>query len=178
MTPLYHLFPPTIHPMVIHFTIALVYLSALAGFVGLFARRDYFYVKAYLLMLGLAIVATIAAGIAGVISESYVNPAVHHVTGLLAVHKRDGELTGVLLVIAFGAQAVLQRLRRVSLVAFIFTLGATAMVSVTGFLGGSMVYDHGLGVQAVHTAANAANAAGSAALSAQLFAGAPGTTGR
>lgn len=158
MTILYHLFPPTIHPMVVHFTISTIYLALLAGTVGLVVRKDSFFTKAYFLMLILSILATMAAGVAGVISEYYVNPATHHVTGMLSNHKRDGELTGVLLVIAFGLQTVLQHgVRRVSLLALLFTLLATIMVSITGFIGGSMVYDHGLGV---HT--NATNATTSA----------------
>lgn len=151
---LYHLFPPTIHPMVIHFTIAIIYLTGLAGFIGLFWRRDDFFSKLYFMLLILSIIATIAAGVAGVISEYYVNPQANGVAGTLAIHKRDGELTGVLLVISFGLQVFLARLQKVSFLSFIVTLGAMAMVSVTGFIGGSMVYDHGLGVH-VTAASNA-----------------------
>ncbi|RIV17762.1 DUF2231 domain-containing protein [Alicyclobacillaceae bacterium I2511] len=145
MTALYHLFPPTIHPMVIHFTIAIIYLAALAGLAGLIFRRDGFYVRLFLTLLVLAIAATLAAGVAGVISESYdtISPAV---AKILSVHKNFGELTGVLVVIATMFQWFAQGKRRVSKLAFLFSLAAVVTVSITGFLGGSMVYNHGLGV--------------------------------
>ncbi len=145
MTTLYHLFPPTIHPMVIHFTIAIIYLAALAGLAGLIFRRDFFYVRLFFSLLVLAILATLAAGVAGVISESYdtISPAVARI---LSVHKTLGELTGVLVVIATMFQFFTYGKHRVSKLAFLFSLIAVVTVSITGFLGGSMVYDHGLGV--------------------------------
>ncbi|MCF8565796.1 DUF2231 domain-containing protein [Alicyclobacillus tolerans] len=146
MTFLYHLFPPTIHPMVIHFTIAIIYLTTLAGITGLIFKKDKFYTRAFFILIGLSILATMAAGVAGVISEFYLTTIPHGVNAMLHAHKRDGELTGVLLVVAFAAQWMGYRKGRVSLAAFAFCVLATAMVSVTGFIGGSMVYDHGLGV--------------------------------
>lgn len=147
MTMLYSLFPPTIHPMVVHFTIAIIYLAALAGLVGLFVKRDGFFARLFLLLLVLSVVATLAAGVAGVISESYVRPS-RAVSLILSLHKRDGELTGVLVLIALGFQWFRQRKRKsISLLALLFCLLATVMVSITGFFGGTMVYDHGLGVQ-------------------------------
>jgi uncharacterized membrane protein len=151
MANLYRMFPPTIHPMVIHFTIAIIYLASLAGLLGLFYRRSDFFQKAFLGLLFLGILATLAAGIAGSISESY-----DHVTRTIAPmlhnHVRDGEITGVSMVIAFMIQFFFQRKnKRVSVVAFVFCLLATIMVSITGHIGGSMVYDHGLGVHLSHT---------------------------
>jgi uncharacterized membrane protein len=152
MASLFHLFPPTIHPMVIHFTIAIIYLSTLAGIAGLIIKKDPMYAKVFFILLTMSILATMAAGVAGVISESYVRVS-HTVAPILEAHKRDGEITGVILVAAFAFQA-LKWLRqreamRVSIVAFILTVGATIMVSITGHLGGTMVYGHGLGVALV-----------------------------
>lgn len=146
MAMLYRLFPPTIHPMVIHFTIAIIYLACFVGLIGLFYRRGDFFQKAFFGLLFLGIVATLAAGIAGSISESYA-----HITKTIAPmihdHARDGEITGVFMVIAFAIQFFRQRKRKcVSVLAFVFCLLATIMVSITGSIGGSMVYDHGLGI--------------------------------
>jgi uncharacterized membrane protein len=146
MSALYKLFPPTIHPMVIHFTIAIIYLACLVGFVGLFYRNREFYQKAFYGLLFLGILATLAAGVAGNISESYAH-VTRTVAPMLESHARDGEITGVLIVIAFVIQFFSQRNKKqVSAIAFAFCLLATIMVSITGNIGGSMVYDHGLGI--------------------------------
>lgn len=145
MTFLYHLFPPTIHPMVVHFTISIIWLAGLLGLIGLFRREDTFWAKAFTLFLGLGILATLAAGVAGVISESY-DKIPQAVGVMLANHKRDGELTGVFVVIAFIVQLLHGRLQKVSWIAFIACLIAVVLVSITGYIGGSMVYDHGLGI--------------------------------
>lgn len=145
MTTLYKLFPPTIHPMVVHFTITIIYLAALFGLIGLFRRKDTFWAKSFVIFLLLGILATLAAGIAGVISESY-DTIPHTIQPMLSTHKRDGELTGVFIVIATAIQLVHGRLHKVSWVAWIFCLIAVIFVSMAGFLGGSIVYDHGLGI--------------------------------
>jgi uncharacterized membrane protein len=148
LTSLYHLFPPYIHPMVIHFTIAIIYLCGLAGLVGLFRRGSEFAGRSFQILLVLGILATIAAGLAGVISEYYLPRIPAGVPAILAAHRRDGELTGVLMVLATIAQVAEQRLRpRVAISAFVLSLAAVVMVSITGDLGGSMVYGHGLGVR-------------------------------
>lgn len=137
--------------MVIHFTIAIIYLATLAGCVGLIRRTDGFYPKVFLFLLVLGIVATITAGVAGVISESYVHVS-NGVGKMLENHKRDGEITGILMVIAFAIQGYVHRKeRRISILSFLFCVAATVMVSVTGYIGGSMVYDHGLGVHAAQS---------------------------
>ncbi|WP_245631739.1 DUF2231 domain-containing protein [Alicyclobacillus ferrooxydans] len=148
---LYHLFPATIHPMVVHFTIAIVYLAGFAGLIGVVWRgRDGFFPKLYLLMLFLAILATIAAGAAGVISESYLKSIPHGVASTLETHKSYGELTGVSVVIAFVLQSWRwwrkKPLWSVSLVSLLFAIVAVVFVSMAGHLGGMMVYHHGLGV--------------------------------
>ncbi|MCL6445642.1 MAG: DUF2231 domain-containing protein [Alicyclobacillus sp.] len=133
--------------MVVHFTIAIPYLAALAGLAGLIFRRDPLLPRAFLSLLILGVLATIAAGIAGVISESYVRVS-SDVGGMLHQHKNWGELTGVLLVVSTALQAYTYRVRakRVNILAFLFCLGAVVTVTLAGFLGGDMVYHHGLGV--------------------------------
>ncbi len=157
MSFLYHLFPPTIHPMVVHFTIAIPYIALLIGILGLIMRDRELYAKGYLFMLFLGILATIAAGAAGVISEYYVHVP-RHVRGMLEDHKNYGEITGVLIVIAFVVQwFVLRRKQRVSIISLVFCILATITVSLAGFVGGSMVYDHGLGVQGSGTTVQTQN---------------------
>jgi len=147
MTALYHLFPPTLHPMVIHFTIAIIYLTALCGILGMVFRSSDFYYRAFFGLLVLSILATLAAGAAGVVSESYIHVP-HDVHAMLHNHKKYGELTGVFIVIATALQWIHQRRKRsISMLALLSCLIAVALVSLTGFIGGSMVYDYGLGVK-------------------------------
>ena len=143
---LFSLFPATIHPMVVHFTIAIIYLAGLAELIALFSK-DKFFEKAGFILLGLGVLATLAAGVAGSISESYDNitPAVAQI---LAQHVRFGELTGVSILIAWVIRLVTRYRngRRVAIVSILFTIAAVALVSYVGHLGGTMVYDHGLGI--------------------------------
>lgn len=136
--------------MVVHFTIAVVYLAGLAGVVGLFWRGDGFFPKLYFLMVCLAILATIAAGVAGVISESYLTSIPHGVGATLETHKFYGELTGVSLCVAFVIQAWSWWRKKpiwtVSALSMVFSIVAVVLVSMAGHLGGTMVYFHGLGV--------------------------------
>ncbi|GGJ10536.1 hypothetical protein GCM10010885_19680 [Alicyclobacillus cellulosilyticus] len=150
MNALVHLFPPTIHPMVVHFTIAITYLAALAGFAGLIRRKERTWAQAFWVLLWLGILATLAAGLAGVVSESYVQVP-YKIESMLHHHKQYGELTGVLLVLAAIVQWFAQRRSgRISWLAFLLTVAAVVTVSIAGYLGGDMVYDHGLGVHTVH----------------------------
>lgn len=150
LSSLFHLFPSTIHPMVVHFTIAIVFLAGVAGIVGMMWRAGGFFPKLYMLMLFLAILATIAAGVAGVISESYLKTIPNGVGHILSTHKFYGELTGVSLVISFVLQAWRWWNRKpawsVSGLSLLFSIVAVILVSMAGHLGGTMVYDHGLGV--------------------------------
>lgn len=150
LTTIEHLFPSTIHPMVVHFTIAIIYLAGCAGAVSLFYRKGEFFVKLFLLMLVLSFLATIAAGAAGVISESYIHhfpSGVHHA---FHDHKRDAVLTGIFVTIALFVQiwkSYLSRQKmRPSWIAIAASIIAVIFVSMTGHLGGLMVYHFGFGV--------------------------------
>lgn len=147
LTSLYHLFPATIHPMVVHFTIAINFLTSLAGLVGLFRRKDKLFSRSFFYLLILSILATIAAGVAGVISEYYISHIPSGAQHIFPAHRRDGELTGVFLVLAFLAQLFFGKVtKRVSVIAFLLCVVSTVLVSMAGHLGGTMVYSFGLGV--------------------------------
>ncbi|WAH36907.1 DUF2231 domain-containing protein [Alicyclobacillus dauci] len=147
LTSLYHLFPRTIHPMVVHFTIAVNFLTSFVGIIGLFRRNDKMFSRGFFYLLILSILSTIAAGVAGAISEYYIAHIPGAVQPMLHDHKRDGELTGVFLVLSFVAQFFFgKRTAKVSVIAFVLCVISTVLVSVAGHLGGSMVYNSGLGV--------------------------------
>ena len=172
--------PPTIHPMVVHFPIALLYLGAGAQGMALVthsAQHDRFWDRAALWLLTLAGAAIAVAAAAGVISAE----SVHLTPGtgaLLDAHQRDAALTGVLALASWVLQVSARfpaRGRswpgswslggtgrgRVTGAAFIAGAAAAVMVSITGTLGGSMVYRHCLGIptRTCQTAAPPATAA-------------------
>ncbi|MCL6562069.1 MAG: DUF2231 domain-containing protein [Firmicutes bacterium] len=154
------LFPPTIHPMVVHFPIALLYLTTLFDFLAVVLphRRSRTFHQVGLWLLSLGLVSLVAAALAGIISESaaHFTPATR---ALLSVHQRDAFLTGLLASGAWIVQVMtpfapaaskeswsLAGRGRVSWVVLALVASATAMVSITGSLGGTMVYGHGVGV--------------------------------
>ena len=160
--------PPTIHPMVVHVPIALLYGTAGAEALALVTRsgdRDRFWDRAAFWLLTLSGAALVAAGAAGVISEYSVR-LTHTTARLLAAHQRDATLTGLFALLASGSSSGpgFPRVRvgtrgggipwsvlgsgrgRVTGVVLACGIAAAVMVSITGTLGGSMVYQHCLGV--------------------------------
>ncbi|GMA56122.1 hypothetical protein GCM10025858_06250 [Alicyclobacillus sacchari] len=142
-----HMLPATIHPMVVHFTIAITYLATLAGLIGLVRRKSDFWPKSFLYLLGLGVLATIAAGVAGVVSESYISHISPTVAPMFHHHKEYGVLTGVALLLAFAAQWLLgMRRQRVAMIGFLASLAATILVTLAGHLGGTLVYHDAFGI--------------------------------
>ena len=160
-------FPPTIHPMIVHFPIVLLYLTFLADVAAHLSDRprDRFFERMGFLTLSLSLASIAAAGAAGLISEQFVHwtPATR---AILFAHQRDAVLTGVFALAAW----LIRWFSRYPLRAFApelprrqwsaagtgrgrltgwstaCVLGAVVMVSITGTLGGAMVYAHGAGV--------------------------------
>jgi len=161
VAPLARILPPTIHPMVVHFPIAMLYITLVVDVIGWVAYpdRDRFYARAGFWLLTGSCAAIIAAMVAGVISEQSI-----HLTpttaAMLSQHQHYAILTGLFagaawilrLLTAYGRRSgegwsVLGSGRgRQSLLATACVLGAVVFVSLTGSVGGSMVYNHGLGV--------------------------------
>jgi len=141
----------TLHPMIVHFPITLFYLTAL--FEGLyFALHKDWLARAGYVLLTLSMAAGVAAGLAGAISESYV---VSHLTPaslrILSTHKNFAELSVFTFGVAWLWRTLLALRHRLpkapaALLYFLVVLGGVALISYTGMLGGSLVYDHGVGV--------------------------------
>jgi len=138
MFPLSHL-----HPMIVHFPIALIVIGFLAELASLFFRKDTCLPKIslYLLITGtLAAVVTVLTGVfftkemsgeAGVVRSTH--ELLAFVTlGLLVV-------TSVIRLIPFlgGKQS-----KSMNWLAFFFYLLGVISVSATGFLGGTLVYNY------------------------------------
>jgi len=150
--------------MIVHFPIAFAYLLIIVEGVAIMTRQRT-WERAGFALLTLEIFALLAAMVAGVISSHAVQ-ATGASASLLAAHKRDAVLTGL----AFGALWIWRsgllfparsggglsdlaaRRRHPGAFSFLLLLIGVIMVSITGSLGGSMVYGHGLGVHSMtHT---------------------------
>ncbi len=159
-----HLFPHTIHPMLVHFPIVLLYLALLVEIIQFATknRRDRFFDRASFWILTLSLFALVATALAGILAEQYVQFTAT-TTAMLSAHQRDAVLTGVFAlaawVVRFVSKYPVREVKgreqgwslfrtgrgRSSLLATILLLGAVIMVSITGSLGGSMVYHYGVG---------------------------------
>ena len=141
----------TLHPMIVHFPITLFYLTAL--FEGLyFAFRQDWLARAGYMLLTLSMAAGVAAGIAGAISETYVLSHISRASlHILSTHKNFAELSVFTFGVAWLWRTLLALRHRLpkgfaAVVYYLVILLGVALISYTGFLGGSLVYDHGVGV--------------------------------
>ena len=161
MGALAHLLPPTIHPMILHFPIVLLPITALVDLAARLAPdRDRFLQRAGFWLLTLANAATVLTMAAGVISAQAVHfsPAM---SALLERHQHFAMLTGLcegaawLLRVfsAFPAGTGWSPLGtgrgRGGWVSTLLVCLAAVFVAITGSIGGQLVYDHGAGVLGV-----------------------------
>ncbi len=162
------IFPPVIHPMLVHFPIALLYLALLMDILSRLIRSpERFFDRSSFWLIFLGLVAGVCAAAAGVISEQFVKwtPVTE---GLLASHQRDAVLTGVLAIAALVARLLSRYPEprssrgqsegwslahtgrgRTSIIATLILAGAVAMITTTASIGGTMVYQYGVGIHHV-----------------------------
>lgn len=148
--------------MVVHFPIALLFLTAIVDLLGyLNDDRDHFFARASFWLLTASLFALVGAAIAGVVSEQSVK-FTPTTAAILSAHQHDAVFTGLLASAAWivrllgrysknhpGWSVLGTRRGRPGLLATLLTIGAVIMVSITGSLGGSMVYNHGVGILGV-----------------------------
>lgn len=157
-----HIFPPVIHPMLVHFPIVLLYGSVLTGLLGLvWQAPDRFLDRSSFWLLVLGFIAGVAAAATGVLAEQWVSWTPTTIA-LLTTHQVYAVLTGV-----FTLLAILSRLLarypkshqgpsgwslgrsgrgRQTILSTVFTIAAVAMITLTASIGGTMVYQYGVGV--------------------------------
>lgn len=170
-----------LHPILVHFPIALLLTSVALDFAALFLRR-WRLVDAATWCLALGVPGAAAALLSGVISERYVTLSVA-TAALLHWHKICAVLAsgvfGVLLVLRLvllapwvlttlrqslpaSAQLTVRaertlkvilpglyahRLPRIAVALYLLlSLIGVALLAATGYLGGALVYDHGVGM--------------------------------
>ncbi len=162
------IFPPTIHPMLVHFPIVLLYLALLSDILSRFIESpERFFDRSSFWLILLGLVAGVCAAAGGVISEQFVKwtPVTFR---LLGAHQRDAVLTGLLVIAALVARLAAKYPERrgargqtrgwslartgrgrTSIIATILLAGAVAMITTTAALGGTMVYQYGVGIHHV-----------------------------
>ncbi|MBF6590272.1 MAG: DUF2231 domain-containing protein [Ktedonobacterales bacterium] len=147
---------PLIHPMLVHFPIALLFASVALDWLGYCLKHpNLTRAGFYTLLLG-----AFAAGIAALTGPDHVTGDAG-VPALFAAHQTWAALTVALAVIMAAARFLAARgisggLALAYLVCTLMLLGA---VSLTGYYGGEMTYHHAVGVTAPSVSALSAPAA-------------------
>jgi len=144
------MFDPThIHPMIVHFPIALLIVGFLADALGLIFKKDFFSKAGfYLLILGTLGVA--AAYISGNLAGGGITEA-GSLKQALETHESAAELSLWLMVIAALVRITLILTKKYVgtfrwIALFIFLIGVLS-IARTGYYGGELVFKHAAGVQ-------------------------------
>jgi uncharacterized membrane protein len=162
-----------LHPIIVHFPIALLIVGVLLDFLALLLRRAHL-VAAASWSLGFGSLGLLAAELSGQLIEGHVNRAL--AGNLLEMHKTFALMTVITFITLFvlrilwlspyilsflsPAMPVAARARKyihTSLpilgqnsrlligIYLLLSVAGIVLLAITGYLGGSMVYDHGVG---------------------------------
>jgi uncharacterized membrane protein len=133
-----------IHPMIVHFPVALITVGFLAEVVSLFFKSEKCLSKTGFYLMVLGALAAIVAWTTGQLFTS--EPAQGEIVRVFEKHETGALTTMILMIIgsAFRIWLVLQKKEETQLkwVAFGFYFLAFAAVTFTGFMGGTMVYNY------------------------------------
>ena len=138
-----------LHPMIVHFPIALLIVGFLSDLVGLFTKREFFTQAGfYLLVLGaLGVVAAYITGNqagSGITEEGALKQA-------LEVHEDAATWTIWIVSIAAVFRIALVLLNKfkgaLKMVSIILFMLGVAAIARTGYYGGELVFKHAAGVQ-------------------------------
>lgn len=138
-----------LHPMIVHFPIALLIIGFLSDLTGLITKKKFFSTAGfYLLILGAA--GVIAAYLSGNLAGDGVTEA-GSLGQALETHEEAATLTLWLVAAAAVVRIGLVMLKKYSGVlkgvAFALLLLGVASVARTGYYGGELVFKHAAGVQ-------------------------------
>ncbi|UCE66570.1 MAG: DUF2231 domain-containing protein [Candidatus Zixiibacteriota bacterium] len=137
-----------IHPLIVHFPIALIIVVFVLDLLGAIGRGKSLISAANILSI-FAALAAVAAVISGLIAEESVwrTDQVHE---LINLHETIGfAVLGAALVSLIFRPAIKKKKSSGGLlwIAVIISLAAAILVGYEGYLGGEMVYRHGTGVE-------------------------------
>lgn len=148
---------PNYHPIVVHYTVALVTL-ALVGY-GLGVKRQHTVIGQELLVVGrwclwlgtLAALITVIAGFHAYYTVAHDGPS----HAKMIIHRNWALVTFVVVMLAAGWSIIMYRRNSQPTTSFLFLLlVAFSLMLVTAWYGGELVYRHGLGVMDLPDAHN------------------------
>lgn len=144
-----------LHPMLVHFPIALLVTSVLFDVIGSFVQRESFRDGA-LALLVLGLLGGVAAAIAGEGAEEAAEKA-GIAESLLETHETLACITlGLFGILLLWRLFHRNTFTRPTVVAYFFVAAiGLGTLSVTGHLGGALVYEHGAGVTMVENSSSA-----------------------
>jgi len=132
-----------LHPMIVHFPIALITIGFLADVVSLFFKSEKCLSKTGFYLMVLGALGAIAAWSTGQLFTS--DPTQGAIVDVFEKHETGALITMILMIIgsSFRIWLVAKKKEETQLkwIAFGFYLLAFAAVTFTGFMGGTMVYD-------------------------------------
>lgn len=138
-------FPP-LHPVIVHFPVALFLLAGLFGFISLFAKREFWKEVLFKTLVAGAIFAPIAV-VTGMIDEQKMNHG--EIDPMLMIHKYNGiaiMLVFQILLVWFWLRKKIPGNKEYITWVLCLLLG-TGMVLLQGYLGGELVFSKGMGVK-------------------------------
>lgn len=143
------MFDHPLHPMIVHFPIALLMASVLFDAVSHFLKRDSLQDGA-LWLLGLGLLGGIAASIAGSVAEEAAEKA-GIAESLIETHESLAFVTMGIFGVLFLWRLFLRNQFNGRLLAIYLLVAAIGVgtLSATGYYGGDLVYEHGAGVNVV-----------------------------
>jgi uncharacterized membrane protein len=136
-----------LHPMIVHFPIALIIAGFLADTLYLFYKQESWLSKAGFGLMILGTLGACAAYLTGVLFTS--EPTEGGIVGIYELHHTGAwiTLTVMLLASLLRIYAVVKhREKRFRRIIYGLYLVGTAAVSFAGFIGGTMVYRYMLGI--------------------------------
>lgn len=136
------------HPIIVHFTIALLSIAIITDFVYLISKKENFWHFAtYLLVLGT--LSAICAVLTGHQAENSVllNPETRM---MVNSHELSGEITMWIFIVVTAIRFLFVKLNKfkepIRWIYYLIGLAALVFLFRTGILGGEMVYIHGVGI--------------------------------
>jgi len=136
------------HPMMVHFPIALIMVGFLADAIFIFYKKELCFSKTGLYLLILGTLAAIAAFATGHLFTF--EPTEGAIVSIFEKHETMALVTIILLFLTsiFRVYAIIKTKEETNLkwVVLLLYFFSAISVSVTGFLGGSMVFDYMMGI--------------------------------
>lgn len=138
-----------IHPMIVHFPIALLIVGFLADLIGVVTKKEFFNKSGfYLLILG-----TLGV-VAGYISGEYAGDGVTEAGALgqaLELHEQAAELSLWLMLgtalVRIAAVVFNKYNGAIKIIALVLFFAGVLSIARTGYYGGELVFKHAAGVQ-------------------------------